>query len=187
MDKDQHREVTPEGGEVVEEVVQDPQVGDDGHDHENLDNFQHGDLDANMQHEVGAQPGGPESSSASLVHLNVNMQVPQGPSSDSTVSNPDLTAFLDMGSETWYAKKTELTQKFQCAKEREKALKAQLSAQRERIKLEIQERENHRLELELSHREFERSAQEHEQQRLDDLTTEKLKLEEAAKIREHEC
>ena len=83
-------------------------------------------------------------------------------------------------------KKSEITQRFQRAKEREKALKAQISTQRERIRLEMQERENMCLESELAQHEYERTVQDREQQRLDNLTSEKRRLEEAAKCHEHE-
>ena len=131
---------------------------------------------------LGTQQEGSVSWGASPIYL----QVGQGPSSGNTVSNFDVGSARDMGSETWYAKKSELTQKFQRARECEKVLKAQLYAQHEHIKLELQECKNQHLESELAHREMKRSAQERKQKRLDDLNAEKYRLEEAAKIREHE-
>ena len=148
----------------------------DRHEMANMANIQ-GEFEGQVREHSGQQAGGASQGSSPV-------RVQQGQSSDSTVSNPDVGG-LDMGTESWRAKKVELAVKHQKAKEREKALKAQISAQRERIRLEVQEKENHRLEMDILHREQERVLMDREQERQDVLLAEKTKWEEQAKDLDH--
>ena len=111
--------------------------------------------------------------------------VAQGPSSDSTVSNPDSTQ-VEITHDAWLVKKVEMTLKLQHAKEREKMLKAQISAQRERIKLEAQEHENQRLESDIIQHEQEQVASDRDQERHDALIAEKMCLDEMLKEQKHQ-
>ena len=83
------------------------------------------------------------------------MEVLQGPSSGSMVSNLDLNMLDDLeamgkpGSEAWKAKKQDLIVRLRKAKDRQKLLSHQLALQQERCKLMRQEKENYKLEEEI--------------------------------------
>ena len=138
-----------------------------------------GDNVDNMMEGTGPMHGGTSSQGALPVRAHL------GPSSDSTISNPDLSQG-NVGPDVWQVQKVQLFVKLQRAKEREKALKAQISAQCKRIRLEVQERENQRLESDLIHCEQERLAADRECARADQLLAKRNKLSELAKENEHE-
>lgn len=137
MDRDSSLPENTQGQEAVVPEPTDPEA--------NLTNVTVGDNEVILSSgDAGRMLGGTHSWSASPQRVSVGM----GPSSDSTVSNPNLTAG-EGGTDSWRVKRVELACKLQKAKEREKVLKAQIGAQRERIQLEMQEKENTHLEAEM--------------------------------------